>query len=623
MFKMLKSFRKRDWIALFFIIGLTITQVWCTMMMTDYMSNIIKAIMFVDYKTNPGHINEQFGQMFEALGNDWDAVIAILKSTNSPMLETAEAIKNASVSDIWYWGGMMLLVVTGSVACQLVISVLASMIVASFAVTTRDKLNKKISSFSMAEINKFSTASLVTRSTNDIEQVQMTYLMMMRMVFAAPVTAIWAICKIQSASWQLTTATAVAIVVLVIALTILVVTVLPKFKVAQTYVDKLNGITRENLNGIRVVRAYNAEQYQEDKFKKANDDLTKLNLFSGRVLGLLSPIIVIVMDGVTLSMYWIGAYLINGGTLAYNEVSSYTMLVTQIIMAFMMLLMMFVMLPRASVSAKRINEVLDTKPSIVDPANPVVPEKLGTIEFNDVSFSYPDGEENILEHISFKAKQGDTIAIIGPTGCGKSTLVQLLDWLYDATEGEVKVDGVNVKEMSQTELHSRIGYVPQKGVLFSGTVKSNIGFGLKEIDDEVIKNSAKIACADEFIENMEDKYDAKIAQGGTNVSGGQRQRLCIARAVATRPEIFVFDDSFSALDFKTDLKVRQNLKESQKDATKVIVAQRIGTVMDADLILVLEEGKLVGKGTHKELLQTCKLYKDIALSQLSKEELSL
>lgn len=623
MFKMLKSFRKRDWIALFFIIGLTITQVWCTIMMTDYMSNIIKAIMFVDYKTNPGHINEQFGQMFEALGNDWDAVIAILKSTNSPMLETAEAIKNASVSDIWYWGGMMLLVVTGSVACQLVISVLASMIVASFAVTTRDKLNKKISSFSMAEINKFSTASLVTRSTNDIEQVQMTYLMMMRMVFAAPVTAIWAICKIQSASWQLTTATAVAIVVLVIALTILVVTVLPKFKVAQKYVDKLNGITRENLNGIRVVRAYNAEQYQEDKFKKANDDLTKLNLFSGRVLGLLSPIIVIVMDGVTLSMYWIGAYLINGGTLAYNEVSSYMMLVTQIIMAFMMLLMMFVMLPRASVSAKRINEVLDTKPSIVDPANPVVPEKLGTIEFNDVSFSYPDGEENILEHISFKAKQGDTIAIIGPTGCGKSTLVQLLDRLYDATEGEVKVDGVNVKEMSQTELHSRIGYVPQKGVLFSGTVKSNIGFGLKEIDDEVIKNSAKIACADEFIENMEDKYDAKIAQGGTNVSGGQRQRLCIARAVATRPEIFVFDDSFSALDFKTDLKVRQNLKESQKDATKVIVAQRIGTVMDADLILVLEEGKLVGKGTHKELLQTCKLYKDIALSQLSKEELSL
>lgn len=623
MFKMLKSFRKRDWIALFFIIGLTITQVWCTMMMTDYMSNIIKAIMFVDYKTKPGHINEQFGQMFEALGNDWDAIIAILKSTNSPMLETAEAIKNASVSDIWYWGGMMLLVVTGSVACQLVISVLASMIVASFAVTTRDKLNKKISSFSMAEINKFSTASLVTRSTNDIEQVQMTYLMMMRMVFAAPVTAIWAICKIQSASWQLTTATAVAIVVLVIALTILVVTVLPKFKIAQKYVDKLNGITRENLNGIRVVRAYNAEQYQEDKFKKANDDLTKLNLFSGRVLGLLSPIIVIVMDGVTLSMYWIGAYLINGGTLAYNEVSSYTMLVTQIIMAFMMLLMMFVMLPRASVSAKRINEVLDTKPSIVDPANPIVPEKLGTIEFNDVSFSYPDGEENILEHISFKAKQGDTIAIIGPTGCGKSTLVQLLDRLYDATEGEVKVDGVNVKEMSQTELHSRIGYVPQKGVLFSGTVKSNIGFGLKEIDDEVIKNSAKIACADEFIENMEDKYDAKIAQGGTNVSGGQRQRLCIARAVATRPEIFVFDDSFSALDFKTDLKVRQNLRESQKDATKVIVAQRIGTVMDADLILVLEEGKLVGKGTHKELLQTCKLYKDIALSQLSKEELSL
>ncbi|HAS56485.1 MAG TPA: hypothetical protein DCR94_04495, partial [Firmicutes bacterium] len=311
-------------------------------------------------------------------------------------------------------------------------------------------------------------------------------------------------------------------------------------------------------------------------------------------------------------------------TLGYNDISSFTMLATQIIMAFMMLLMMFVLWPRASVSAKRINEVLETKPSIVDPVNPNVPKKLGTIEFDDVSFHYPDAEENILEHISFKANQGDTIAIIGPTGCGKTSLVQLLDRLYDVTSGSVKIDGVNVKDFSQKELHSRIGFVPQKGLLFSGTIKSNIGFGLdSQINDEDIENAAKIACADEFIEKMEGKYNSPIAQGGSNVSGGQRQRLCIARAVALKPEIFVFDDSFSALDFKTDLKVRQNLKASQQKATKVIVAQRIGTVMDADLILVLNEGKLVGKGTHKELLSSCELYKEIALSQLSKEELGL
>lgn len=622
MFKLLKSFRKRDWVALVLVVGLTITQVWCTMMMTDYMANIIKSIMFVDYKANPGHMNEQIGMMFDRFGG-WEGLINALKGTESPYLETVESIYNSSINDIWYWGGMMLLVVTGSVGCQIVVSILASMIAANFAVSTRGNLNKKISSFSMAEISKFSTASLVTRSTNDVEQVQMTLLMMMRMVFAAPVTAIWAICKIQSASWQLTTATAIAIVVLVIALTILITLVMPKFKVAQKFVDKLNGITRENLNGIRVVRAYNAENYQENKFKKANDDLTNLNLFSGRIMGLLSPIIIIVMDGVTLSMYWIGAYLINDGSIFYSDVSSYTMLVTQIIMAFMMLLMMFVMLPRASVSAKRINEVLETKPSILDPASPVSPEKLGTIEFNDVSFHYPDSEENVLEHISFKAKQGDTIAIIGATGSGKSTLVQLIDRLYDATSGEVKVDGINIKDMKQADLRSRIGYVPQKGLLFSGTVKSNIGFGLANVDNGTVENAAKIACADEFIQNMDDKYDAKIAQGGTNVSGGQRQRLCIARAVATNPEIFVFDDSFSALDFKTDLKVRQNLKQSQANATKVIVAQRIGTVMDADLILVLDEGKLVGKGTHKELLENCELYRHIALSQLSKEELGL
>ena len=399
--------------------------------------------------------------------------------------------------------------------------------------------------------------------------------------------------------------------------------VLPKFKVSQRYIDRINGITRENLSGIRVVHAYNAEGYQEEKFKKANDDLTKLNLFTGRVIGLISPIMIILMDGITLAIYWLGAILINEGTMNYAEISSFTMLATQIIMSFMMLLMMFVMWPRASVSAKRLNEVLDTKPSIVDPANPVAPEKLGTVEFKDVTFYYPDGEEPALSSISFKANKGDTVAIIGPTGCGKTTLVNLLPRLYDVSEGEVLVDGVNVKEYSQHELRSRIGFVPQRGLLFSGTVRSNIAFGEKEISDEEVKEAAKIACADSFIVDMEGEYDAPIAQGGTNVSGGQRQRLCIARAVATKPEIYVFDDSFSALDFKTDLQVRTNIKEHAAGATRIIVAQRIGTIMDADLILVLNEGKVVGAGKHQELLRNCPEYRDIALSQLSKEELGL
>ncbi len=627
MFKMFKRFRKKDWAALVFIIGLTILQVWCSMMMVDYMSNLIKSIMYVDYNLNPVHLGEEFGTLFSQPGFNWSIFLETAKNNhafNSTQIGVFESIANATTNDIWYWGGMMLLVVTGSIFCQLLVALLASGIAANFATSTRKDLNEKISSFSLTEINRFSTASLITRSTNDIEQVQMTYLLMMRMIFAAPITAIWAICKVQSASWELSTATVIAVLVLIITLTILALLVMPKFKVSQKYIDRLNGITRENLNGIRVVRAYNAEQYQENKFKSSNDDLTKLNLFTGRVMGLLSPVMIIVMDGITLAIYWIGSYLINGGTLGYNDISSFTMLATQIIMAFMMLLMMFVLWPRASVSAKRINEVLETKPSIIDPVNPIVPERLGTIEFDDVSFHYPDAEENILEHISFKANQGDTIAIIGQTGCGKTSLVQLLDRLYDATSGSIKIDGVDVKDFSQKDLHSRIGFVPQKGLLFSGTIKSNIGFGLNsQINDEDIENAAKIACADEFIEKMEGKYNSLIAQGGSNVSGGQRQRLCIARAVALKPEIFVFDDSFSALDFKTDLKVRQNLKASQQKATKVIVAQRIGTVMDADLILVLNEGKLVGKGTHKELLANCELYKEIALSQLSKEELGL
>lgn len=624
MIKMFKRFRPIDWVFLVLIVGLTILQVWCTMMMVDYMADLIEVIMYLSYQGDPSGLGEEFLAIYNSFGS-WEALIAAASSIPglSEMLPTLQAIASATVSDIWVAGGMMLLVVASSTATQVIVSILASAIAAHFATSVRSDINNKVSQFGLQEINKFSTASLVTRSTNDIEQVQMTMLLMMRMVFAAPVTAIWAICKIESASWQLTVAVAVAIALLVAGLALIMAAVLPKFKVSQRYIDRINGITRENLSGIRVVHAYNAEGYQEEKFKKANDDLTKLNLFTGRVIGLISPIMIILMDGITLAIYWLGAALINEGTMNYAEVSSFTMLATQIIMSFMMLLMMFVMWPRASVSAKRLNEVLDTKPSIVDPANPVAPEKLGTVEFKDVTFYYPDGEEPALSSISFKANKGDTIAIIGPTGCGKTTLVNLLPRLYDASEGEVLVDGVNVKEYSQHELRNRIGFVPQRGLLFSGTVRSNIAFGEKEISDEEVKEAAKIACANNFIVDMEGEYDAPIAQGGTNVSGGQRQRLCIARAVATKPEIYVFDDSFSALDFKTDLQVRTNIKEHAAGATRIIVAQRIGTIMDADLILVLNEGKVVGAGKHQELLRNCPEYRDIALSQLSKEELGL
>ena len=624
MIKMFKRFRPIDWVFLVLIVGLTILQVWCTMMMVDYMADLIEVIMYLSYQGDPSGLGEEFLAIYNSF-ESWEALIAAAPSIPglSEMLPTLQAIASATVSDIWVAGGMMLLVVASSTATQVIVSILASAIAAHFATSVRSDINNKVSQFGLQEINKFSTASLVTRSTNDIEQVQMTMLLMMRMVFAAPVTAIWAICKIESASWQLTVAVAVAIALLVAGLALIMAAVLPKFKVSQRYIDRINGITRENLSGIRVVHAYNAEGYQEEKFKKANDDLTKLNLFTGRVIGLISPIMVILMDGITLAIYWLGAILINEGTMNYAEISSFTMLATQIIMSFMMLLMMFVMWPRASVSAKRLNEVLDTKPSIIDPANPVAPEKLGTVEFKDVTFYYPDGEEPALSSISFKANKGDTIAIIGPTGCGKTTLVNLLPRLYDASEGEVLIDGVNVKEYSQHELRSRIGFVPQRGLLFSGTVRSNIAFGEKEISDEEVKEAAKIACADGFIVDMEGEYDAPIAQGGTNVSGGQRQRLCIARAVATKPEIYVFDDSFSALDFKTDLQVRTNIKEHAAGATRIIVAQRIGTIMDADLILVLNEGKVVGAGKHQELLRNCPEYRDIALSQLSKEELGL
>ncbi len=640
MFKLYKKFRKRDWALTAIIIGLTILQVYCTMTMVDYVQGLITSIGYLNYHNNPSSMPElvQLLTLANAYSNgvvDWnifsnwvannESVLAGLGLTPQ-VTDALKAIPTASTGDIWFNGGMMILVATGTAACQIIIEVLASYITANFATDIRSEVNNKITNFSLAEINKFSTASLITRATNDIQQVSMCTLLMLRMVFAAPVTAIWAICKISATSYELPLATGIAIALMVLALALIMGSVLPKFKTMQKQIDKINALTQENLSGIRVVRAYNAEKYQEEKFKNANIDLTKTQLFAGRVLAIMSPVMTIIMNGLTLIIYWLGAILINAKNTAvdYAVITSFSTLATQIVMAFMMLLMMFIMWPRASVSAKRINEVLSTESTIIDPIEEKPLTEVGTVEFKDVSFRYPDAEADILEHISFKVKKGQTIAFIGPTGSGKSTLVNLVTRLYDATEGEVLVDGVNIKDIKQQTLRKRIGFVPQKGLLFSGTVRSNLGFGLTTpMSDEECKKACEISCAEEFVSKMQGKYDAPIAQGGSNVSGGQRQRLCIARAIAIKPEIFVFDDSFSALDFKTDRTVRENLKNEESEATKLIVAQRIGTIMDADQIVVLQEGQMVGVGTHQELLHNCEVYRDIALSQLSKEELGL
>lgn len=653
MFKLYTRLRKRDWWLVAVIVGLTILQVYCTMLMVDYISQMISCIEYLNAHNSASEffsmlssvtenisggdvlyaaIEEVFRPFVAAGGTiDWPALqassnyLALMESLPSPIGSALNTIASASAGDIWVQAGMMVLVASGIAGCQIVIEVLASYVTANLATKVRGELNEKISSFSLAEVKKFTPASLITRATNDVQQVSMCTLLVLRMIFAAPVTAIWAICKIQSASWELTLATAITIVLLVIALVLIMGFVLPVFKTMQKKIDKINSLTQENLTGLRVVRAYNAESYQEEKFGKANGELTKAQLFTGRMLALMSPVMTILMNGLTLAIYWLGAFIMNGqaSSLNYANVSAFSSLATQIVMSFMMLLMMFVMWPRASVSARRINEVLECPLSIQDPENEKATREVGTIEFRNVSFRYPDAEADVLEHISFKAKKGDTIAFIGSTGSGKSSLVNLVARLYDASEGEVLVDGVNVKDLKQETLRSKIGFVPQQGLLFSGTVRSNLSLGIEgEFDDEVCQRALNTACAD-FVKDMEGNLDAPIAQGGTNVSGGQRQRLCIARAVALKPEIYVFDDSFSALDFKTDRTVRENLAKDEKEATKLIVAQRIGTIMDADCIVVLQEGKVVGKGTHKELLKNCPVYRDIALSQMSKEELGL
>ncbi len=546
-------------------------------------------------------------------------------------ITTLSQTEGSAMSDIWLAGGKMLLCALGSLASSVAVGFFAARIAASFSRNLRSRLFSRVDSFSMEEINRFSTDSLITRSTNDITQIQLLITLGLQMIIKAPITAVWAILKIAGKGTEWTEATGVAVLILTAVLSIMLIFVIPKFKKMQILTDNLNRVTRENLSGLRVVRAYNAEAYQEQKFETANEELTRTQLFTNRSMAIMMPMMSALMSGLTLAIYWIGAYLINGAE-AMNRLSIFSNMVVfssyaiQVIMSFMLLIAVFILLPRASVSARRINEVLDTEPIILDGEKTEGKTGMaGEIEFRNVSFKYPGASEYVLENVSFTAKKGETVAFIGSTGSGKSTLVSLIPRFYDVTEGNIYVDGVDVKDYSQEALHNRIGYVSQKAVLFRGTVESNITYGSsgKQKPSEAdIRKAAEIARSASFIEEMEGSYEAEIAQGGTNVSGGQKQRLAIARAICRKPEIYIFDDSFSALDYKTDRELRSALKKETSGITSVIVAQRIGTIMDADRIVVLEDGKIAGIGTHKELLKSCSVYKEIAVSQLSEEELA-
>ena len=539
---------------------------------------------------------------------------------------------DSRVSEIWFAGGFMLLCALGSLAGAIVVGFFAARIAASFSQRLRSMLFSKVESFSMEEINRFSTSSLITRSTNDITQIQMLITMALQLIIKAPITAVWAITKIIGRGYEWSIVTGVAVLILITMVSILMVLVIPKFRKMQTLTDNITRVTRENLTGLRVVRAYNAESYQEDKFETANTELTDTQLFTNRAMVVMMPVMQILMSGLSLAIYWIGAYLIDAAGVMdrlplFSNMVVFSQYAMQVIMSFMMLVMMFIMLPRASVSAKRIGEVLDTKPTIID-GNAAEGKQgiAGEIVFSHVSFKYPYAAEYVLEDISFTAKKGETVAFIGSTGSGKSTLVNLIPRFFDATEGEVLVNGVNVKDYKLESLYNKIGYAPQKAVLFKGTVHSNVAYGDNNgggFSRDDVKKAVRIAQGKGFVETMDGGYGASISQDGANVSGGQKQRLAIARAICRKPEIYIFDDSFSALDYKTDRVLRSELKRETAGVTSLIVAQRIGTIMDADQIIVLDEGRIVGKGTNKELLKTCAVYKEIAMSQLSEGELAV
>lgn len=587
MFRLLKHLKKREWLFALCAVVFIVAQVWLDLKMPDYMNTITQIAQ--------GDMNAETGVPYE-------------------------------MSDIWANGGYMLLCAIGSMVCSIITSFFVVSIAADFSARLRESLYTKVQGFSMSEINKFSTASLITRSTNDVQQVQMLITMGLQMMIKAPITAVWAITKIAGKQWQWSLAVAIAVIVLVCGIITIMLLVTKKFKKMQILTDNLNQVTRENLSGIRVVRAYNAEGFQQNKFEAVNDDFTNTNLFTGRVMAFMNPLMSLVMNGISLAIYWIGAYVINAASMMefaglFGDMVVFMSYGMQIISSFMMLAMMFMIAPRSLVSAKRINEVLETKELIEEGKGVGKTAETGTVEFKNVFFRYPDGNEDVLSDISFRAKKGDTVAFIGSTGCGKSSVVNLVSRFYDVTDGEVLVDGHNVREYRKNELAKKIGYVSQKAVLFSGDIRSNINFGDNNADDATVEKAIDIAQSSSFVEAQKGGVDGKVAQNGTNFSGGQKQRLSIARAVAREAEIYIFDDTFSALDYKTDRELRQALKNEMKDATCLIVAQRIGTIIDADLILVIENGRVVGQGTHKELLATCGAYQEIARSQLSEEEL--
>ncbi|MBE5886286.1 MAG: ABC transporter ATP-binding protein [Lachnospiraceae bacterium] len=586
MFSILKYLRKREMLFMLGTILVTIVQVFLELKLPDYMNAITTTVI------TPG----------------------------SPM------------SEIWRAGGMMLLCSFGGLVASIFVGFFCAKVATGFSMRLRSKVYDKVTGFSMEEINGFSTASLITRSTNDIMHVQMFLVMGTAIMFRAVIMASMAIGKIYSKSWQWTLSTAIAVLLLLLLIISLIIVVLPKFKIIQTLTDNLNRVTRENLTGIRVVRAYNAEDFQESKFEEANEALTKTHLFTQRSMAIMGPGMSIIMNGLSLAVYWIGAYLINEAgspdekIMMFSDMVVFSSYAMQVVMSFMMLTMIFIILPRASVSAKRIKEVLDTGTKIADGEVEGSDRDTHEVIFENVSFRYPDASDAVLENISFTAKSGETVAFIGSTGSGKSTLINLVPRFYDVTEGRILVDGVDVREYTQEALRNKIGLVPQRAVLFGGTIRSNIAYGengkQEEYSDEEIWEALRIAQAEDFVSKLDKKLDADVAQGGTNFSGGQKQRLSIARAICRKPDIYIFDDSFSALDYKTDRVLRGELAKITDNAITLLVAQRIGTILDADKIVVLDDGKVVGLGTHKELMETCEVYQQIAYSQLSKEELA-
>lgn len=583
MFKLFKNLTKKDVITILISVVLIVFQVWLDLKLPDYMSEITRLVQ----------------------------------------------TEGSTINDILVQGSYMLACAGGSLIAMIIVGYLTSSVSANFSRTLGKKVFEKVQGFSMEEIKLFSTSSLITRTTNDITNVQMLISMGTQLIIKAPITAVWAVFKILNKSWTWSMLTGLAVLILLVTIAVLVLTVLPKFKIVQKLIDNINALTRENLTGIRVVRAFNAEKYQEDKFEVGNHKLTSTQLFNQRMMSIMSPIMYLIMNLLPLGIYFLGASLISDAGMAsklnlFSDMVVFSSYAMQVIMSFLMLAMIFIMYPRASVSADRINEVLETETKIKDGKFSGKTKKEGEVEFKNVSFMYPDSQEYVLKDISFTAKKGEVVAFIGSTGSGKSTLINLVPRFYDATRGEVLVDGVNVKDYKLETLHNKLGYVPQRAVMFGGSVNYNVAYGENgkgKKSEKKIQEAVHVAQAEDFVLKMPETYDSYIASGGTNVSGGQKQRLAIARAIARDPEIYIFDDSFSALDYKTDFVLRSELKKYTKNATSLIVAQRIGTIINADKIIVLDRGECVGMGTHQELMKTCKVYQEIAYSQLSKEEL--